>query len=340
MAYIKLNLDALFHNLKVIDKKSGGNFAVVLKDNAYGHGLEEIGSEAKKFGVKRAVVRNFKEAKRIENFFPYILILSDTPKVNNFCYALNDIESIKKTPKGALVELKVDTGMHRNGVRVEEVKRALELILSQKAVLKGVFTHYRSADDLSSELFWQREKWREVKREVKRFCFKNQLPLPHFHSSNSATLFRAGVEDGEFARVGIATYGYLEMDKIFNPPLLKPVLTLWAKRISTRTLYEGERVGYGGEFVALQKMVVSSYDVGYADGIFRALKTTAAGKILGRVSMDSIVLEGQKDEVCIFEDVKEIAKEHHTIAYEVLVKLSPTLERKKDSAQIPAALED
>ena len=153
------------------------------------------------------------------------------------------------------------------------------------------------------------------------------MELPHFHSANSAALFRTGIESDEFARVGIALYGYIEYDEVFDMPPLKPVLSLWARRIATKKLKSGERVGYGGQFEADRDMVVSTYDVGYADGIFRSMRQTAAGPILGRVSMDSIVVEGDREEICVFDDAKKVAKELGTISYEVLVKLHNNLLR-------------
>ena len=328
MAYIKLDFEALRHNVKLIEQRSGARFAAVLKDNAYGHGLMEIAQALSEWGIKRAVVRDSKEAKKIEKLFSYILVLADTPKDDGFFYAINDLQALKEASQKALLELKVDTGMHRNGIGMDELQEALEIVIQRGLNLAGVFTHFRSADELGSELFWQMKNWEHIKREVKKWASQKNYPLPHFHSANSAALFRAGIPKDEFARVGIALYGYIEYDRLFSQPPLRPVLSLWARRIATRKLLTGQRVGYGGVFEAPEAMEVSTYDVGYADGIFRALKMTKDGKILGRVSMDSIVLEGSKEEVCIFDDAKEVAKELGTISYEVLVKLSLALPRQ------------
>ncbi|MRI58704.1 MAG: alanine racemase [Epsilonproteobacteria bacterium] len=327
MAYIKLDREALRHNLDQIDRKSEGRFAVVLKDNAYGHGLMEIAQEVSSYGVKRAVVRTRSEAVSIEGLFEYILILSDSPQEDGFYYAINDLQSLKNAPKKASLELKIDTGMHRNGIGMEEIEEALEVVKGRGLKLKGVFTHFRSADELGSELFWQIRNWKQVKERVKKWSQKEGYEPPHFHSANSAALFRAGIAEDEFARVGIALYGYVEFDEVFDMPPLQPVLSLWAKKIATRELLQGQKVGYGGEFEAPSDMRISTYDIGYADGIFRSLKMTKEGKILGRVSMDSIVLEGEKEDICIFDDAKEIARELGTISYEVLVKLSPAIVR-------------
>ena len=51
-------------------------------------------------------------------------------------------------------------------------------------------------------------------------------------------------------------------------------------------------------------------------------------KILGRVSMDSLSIEGKKKEIIIFSNVENLAKLHNTITYEILTNLSPFLTRK------------
>ena len=77
MAKILINKDNLFYNLEVISKKATNKdkVAVVLKDNAYGHGLVEIAKLSSEFGIKKAVVQTIEDAKKIEQFFSYILVL-------------------------------------------------------------------------------------------------------------------------------------------------------------------------------------------------------------------------------------------------------------------------
>jgi len=328
LAYIRLDKSALLHNLDLITRRAGGKgrVAAVLKDNAYGHGLELMAGMLQEYGITKAVVRTRAEAKRIENFFSDIIVLADTPAADGFSYTINDIEQLRNVPRGAKIELKVDSGMHRNGIATQQIAEALRLIQDREVELSGVFTHFRSADELSGELFWQLENWKEIKEKVRSLCADLGIAQPRFHSANSATLFRYGVID-DFARVGIAMYGYLEMDAVFELPPLRPVLSLWAKRLAARRLAPGERVGYGGTFAAEEPMEISTYDVGYADGIFRAMKSCAAGEILGRVSMDSLSLPGSAEEVCIIDDAKEMAHALGTISYEVLVKLSPQIPR-------------
>jgi alanine racemase len=104
------------------------------------------------------------------------------------------------------------------------------------------------------------------------------------------------------------------------------------KRISTRTLKEGQSVGYGGTYKATEDTIISTYDVGYGDGFLRLNErknyTTPDGfKVLGRVSMDNLSLNTNKDEVCIFNDANTLAKVHDTISYEITTTLSTNIKR-------------
>ena len=212
MAKILLSKENLFHNFTVISNQAGSvdKVAVVLKDNAYGHGLLEIATLAKEFGIKKAVVKSLDEALIIEKLFDDIVILAQKDihtYSHTFHIAVNSLDAIKNLPENIKVHIKVDTGMHRNGVMPNELEEAF-LGLSKKNIQKtGVFTNHKAADELSTDFYWQKSVFTRVKEDVKKICEKLLLPIPAFHSCNSAALFRTSNFDEDFARVGIATYG-------------------------------------------------------------------------------------------------------------------------------------
>ena len=338
MARILLNKKNLFYNLSVISEqtKSKNKVAIVLKDNAYGHGILEIATLASEFGIKKAVVRTLEDALKIEKLFDYILILAEKSihtYSHAFHIALNSLDDIKILPENCNVHIKVDTGMHRNGILPNQLEEAILGLKERNINITGVFTHHRCADELSTDFFWQNNVFTRVKIDVKRICEQLLLPLPAFHSCNSAALFRHTNFDEDFARVGIATYGYLDNANIFKFPKLKPVLSLWASKLSTRVLKKGQSVGYGGTFTANTDMTISTYDVGYGDGFLRlnercSYETPKGYKVLGRVSMDNLSLNTNDDEVCIFNDVNALAKTHDTITYEITTALNPNIKKE------------
>ena len=331
MAIIKISKNNLYYNLNKLALKSGSKtkIAAVLKDNAYGHGIVLMAKLTSNWGIEQAVVINNQEADKIEHLFKNTLILNDAPTNNpKLSYAITELEALKTAPKGAKLELKVDTGMHRNGILISELKEALGIIKSKGLKLFGVFTHYRSADEFSSEFAWQKANFEQVKSIVKETGIENV----RFHSHNSASLLRCKSFNEDLTRVGIAMYGYNELPTPLEQTELKPILSLWAKRTSTRSLRKGQRVGYGGDFTAPKDMLISTYDVGYGNGLFRGnskkpLITKDGLPILGRVSMDFISLESKKEELCIFENAQKVAKHFKTISYEVTTALKSEIER-------------
>jgi len=122
------------------------------------------------------------------------------------------------------------------------------------------------------------------------------------------------------------------MDVSLPQPQLKPVLSLWGEKISTRILRAGERVGYNGLYEALEDEVVSTYDLGYANGLDRLASnrymTPDRVALLGRISMDCATFASDGDELLIFNNANEYAKSVGTIGYEILACLDKDLKRE------------
>ncbi|WP_304544671.1 alanine racemase [Sulfurimonas microaerophilic] len=335
MAYITLNKNNLFYNFDIIaDKtKSKDKVAVVLKDNAYGHGLCEIAKMAQEYGISKAVVRSHAEAEAIYDYFEYILVLAEIPQKadQKIHYTVNDMKLISKFPEGTKVELKVNSGMNRNGVSLEELENSFAMIKQNNLELKGVFTHHSSADEEGDYFSFQKQNFALFKEKSKELAEEYGYTLA-FHSANSAALFREENFDEDMVRIGIATYGCLEFPASMEQPDLKPVLSVYAKKNSSRVVKEGDCVGYGASFKSTKKQVVSNYDFGYGDGFLRACsniyKTPENVSIAGRISMDNSSFLSDKEELLIFSDARDIAKFAGTISYELLTSLKSYIPRK------------
>ena len=331
MSELVLNRSAYIHNLTKICAKAGGKDRVilVLKDNAYGHGAALVGREAASYGIKFCAVKNEIEACELEPFFEHILILSHIPhggESERFIYAVNDISLIAKFKKGVRVHIAVDTLMHRNGVAIDEVRAACEAALTHGLQICGAFTHFRSAEELSSDYFVQRQNFAAAKAAVREICGDGLV----FHSHNSAATERFGELADECVRVGIAAYGYAQFD---NSLELKRVASLWAHKVSGRVLKKGQCAGYGAKFCASEDMQIAVYDLGYGDGLLRyagegELRTAGGQRLLGKMSMDSFCCEDAGDKICVFDDARVWADFFGTISYDVLTKLSPSINRR------------
>jgi len=332
MAYITINRQNFYHNLNQIALKTGSKekIAIVLKDNAYGHGLQRIATLASAYGIKHAVVRDLREADEVKGLFDSVLVLSGESRVDEVCsFAINSLEQLYRMKKGCRVEIKVDTGMHRNGIALSELDEALDIVTKKALHLVGMMTHFKSADELGSEYFWQKKYFERVTQRVKERGFDTV----RFHSHNSAAILRTRSFDEDMVRVGIAAYGYSELPESFDRVDLRPVLALHARKVATKTLKAGQRVGYGGTYTAPKDMVVSTYNIGYGDGWPRAsdkapYRTSEGLEVLGRVSMDLMSFESQKESLCIMDDAQKAARHFGTISYEIMTALSPDIPRE------------
>ena len=157
----------------------------------------------------------------------------------------------------------------KNGISENQLEATIYRALEKNLTIKSIFTHYKSADILSSEYFWQKAIFRELKLKAIDICEKLLIPIPSFHSSNSNALFRDNNFDEDFCRIGLAGYGYIYEYDLCKKTNLLPVLSLWGKKLVTKQLKKGEKVGYGGSFTAKEDMNIATYDIGYGDGFLR-----------------------------------------------------------------------
>ena len=334
MAWIEINKNNLFHNLDYFSSLVGGKekLAVGLKDNAYGHGIVEIAQLCRDYGISNVFVKNDIEASMIEHLdFDSVLILYGIGKIEytgSRRVAILSLEQLHKLKKNSNIELKIDTGMHRNGILPCEIDEAIKTINDRYLNLEGIFTHFLSADENNKKFIRQETV---LKNCVKKIS-KSINTSFRVHCANTCGSHKVDVNEYDLFRVGIGTYGYIDIELMQGN--LKPVMSLIAEKISTRKIAKQETVGYGSTAYINEydELTVSCYDIGYGDGFFRLNESKKyriddGREILGRVSMDSLSIEGNDECIRLFNDVSRLARVHNTITYEILTALSPTLKR-------------
>ena len=319
MATLYINKSNLFKNLDKISSINP-NILAVIKDNAYGHGIITVSKLLKEYGIKKVCVRNIDEAEIIKGFFEEILIFNPTGARNakNISYAINSIKQLKKN-RHPYIHLKIDTGMHRNGILENEIKEALEICLKKNLKIRGVFSHFCCSEEENCDTFIQYEKFKKIKSKIEKFCKINDLKRPFFHIANSTALNKLP-DTFDFVRPGIAMYGGIKG--------YEPVMSLVSKGVSVREI-ENDGVGYNKTFFSKEKIKLTTVDVGYSDGIpyFKNGCQLKEAKAVGKISMDYMSVLGEYKEVVVFDDVREFVKNFETITYEILVKMSPRIKR-------------
>lgn len=349
MALITISRDNFLHNIDCfknhIEKVNKHmTLAIVLKDNAYGHGLWLMAKLCLESGIKDIFIKNFDELERIKDIatqFNSITCLYGMPinedfntdNTNVVIHKISDIDTLKGIiPKREIhIELKVNIGMNRNGLSKDMLIPTFQKALDSNFIVKGVFGHNGFGDNDDINFNKQLQNFTDIKNLVKDFCNKNGIPQPRFHSLNTSGLMRVSKSNEDIARVGIGLYGYSHSEAVHME--LKPILRLYAHKITTQRLRRGDSVGYGGTTKIENDIDISTYDIGYGDGFYRVnerreLKTPSGLKILPTSSMDCISVFSNEEKICLMDNAKYIGNVFDTISYEVLTRLSPFIPRK------------
>lgn len=348
---IVLNSKSFFYNYQKLSKKI--SIFPVLKSNAYGHGILEIYNIVKKVHNSIICVDSIHEANilkkgRCKNEILIMGFVNPKNLKNNrhsYTYAIWDISilrQIKSYQKNAQFHLFVDTGMNREGLKLNEIDKFLsKLTDEEKYSIKGLMSHFASSD-VQSEL--NTKQLFAFKRAYDK-CINNNLSLKFCHISASYGIINNLSHNLEFinsARPGIALLG-------MGDPNLKPVLEFYSSVVQIKEVQKGESIGYSETFIAPKNLKIAILPLGYNDGIDRRFSNEGVVKlhdqycqILGRVSMNITVIDiSHIKEVKLLDlvqiissnredknSVENLSKMIGTIPYELFTKLNPTIKRE------------
>ncbi len=373
---VSISRERLLHNLQEFRKLiPHGYVAPVLKSNAYGHGLFEVADILRHdkripfiavdsyFEAVALRARGIKTPLLIIGYTRPRTIMESSIKRTSFTITnIDTLRAIKNIASVVHVHIKIDTGMHRQGILMDEVRYAIELLEKNPCIrLEGICTHFSDADN-ADESFTEAQvvHWNDVVAE-----FKTAFPnIWYIHAAaTDGSRFSDDIR-GNVIRLGIGLYGLSE-NPVLNKKLdLRPVLKMTTIITGLKTLLPGETVGYGNTFKADREMCIATIPVGYYEGLDRRLsnkgavqviiqnhaKLDASGgsevicPIIGRVSMNITTIDASTVpgvcglklgmSVTVVSDSKDDpnsilahAKNCGTIAYEIAVKIPQQLKR-------------
>lgn len=325
--WIEINKKALIHNFEAFLKVTGkSRLGLVLKSNAYGHGLPEIYKALSEhhsnelFTGCYLITNYFSEAKELRDlgFSGKLLIVGPIPSENLQEYyqkcekekievTIGNHESLTawlssvKKPK---VHIKFDTGMSRQGFFTEEAEKVVAMIASNKNNIVGICTHFANVEDVL-EHDYADQQLKKFGEAYQAFHDAGIEVLRHSASSASCLL----LEESRFdlCRVGISLYGMwpskatrLSFLQKFNQVLeLLPVLS-WKTHITTiKVVKSGQFIGYGCTVRANQDMKIAVLPIGYFEG-FPRLASDARSyvliqgsrcQIVGRICMNMMMVD-------------------------------------------------
>ena len=328
-ATAKISSLALKHNLRIIKEKAPhSKIIAVVKANAYGHGVVFV-SRAVEQMVDCFAVARLQEALalRSHGITKPILLLEgffndkDLPvmAVNNIETVVHNreqLEALKQAnpPLPVKVWLKIDTGMHRLGVSLDEADE-----------------FYRELKELDSDY---------TEKQLSRFLSATAGKQGERTIAASGGILFWPQAHLDLIRPGIIMYGISPTDTVGAEFGLIPVMNLTSSLIAVRNHKKGEPVGYGGIWRAPQDTKIGVVAIGYGDGYPRDVPEGTPvylnGRIVpivGRVSMDMLTVDLGADSQDRVGDeailwgkelpIETVAKYSGILSYELITKLTP-----------------
>jgi len=314
--WAEVNLSRLSQNLQAIRAHvAPARVMIVVKANAYGHGLAEVtrqlGPLADYIGV--AVLEEGIFLRELGVKAP-ILVLGgiwgdQVPQYLQYDLTLtaSSVERLEQIDGAAArmgvkakVHLKIDTGMERIGVHYYSAGTLQEATLQCKHVeVEGIFSHFANSDavDLSHARL-QLERF----QEVLRFYEKNSLPMPIRHMANSAAILQLKESHLDMVRPGIMLYGVYPAKNVARTVEIRPALTWKSRVVYFKLVKAGHPVSYGSTWQSDHAVRVVTVPVGYGDGYFRSMSNQAQVLIrgkkypqVGRICMDQMMVNIEND---------------------------------------------
>ena len=366
-ASAEINLLAIADNLNLIKGKTNAQVLAVVKADAYGHGLVQVGKAAEAAGANWLGTALLEEGIALRNSGIKVPIISWlTPLGEDFKTAINlnidlSISSIellieviaagkvvKKIPR---VHIEVDTGMSRGGVGDDWQLFLTELSKAVKAHeinIIGIWSHLARADEPGQAM--NQEQLNTFEDRIKSASSVGIKP-EFIHIANSAAALTNNGAHKNIIRWGIGLYGLSpDINNLGDSESLKlkPAMRLKAKLHLVKAVKAGVSVGYGGTAITKSDTKLGVVTLGYADGIPRNANNLAGvfaagvrAPLIGRVSMDQFVVDlginslaKTGDEVIVFGDgtggeytADEWAKASGTINYEIVTRIGSRVPR-------------
>lgn len=359
---LEVNLTQLKRNLENIRAKvAPAKVLVVLKANAYGHGVDgvapfiapfadyigvalpEEGIHIRNLGVTTPIlVMGGTLVEQLPDFLEYDLTLAAS-SVGLLEAAEQAAASARKTLKA---HLKIDTGMERIGAREYEAAALIEKALACRHVdVEGIFTHFANSETAFQPLAvtsaaLQLERFEEVLSIYE----KRGEPHPRIrHAANSGATLLMPESYYDMVRPGVMFYGVYPAREIEKTIEVKPALTWKSKVVFSKITEAGRSVSYSSLWTPDQPTRILTIPCGYADGYFRGMtnkpKVVINGKQyqqVGRICMDQFMVNAGGDEIKVGDEVtllgngitpEDLAEWADTNEYEVMTNISARVPR-------------
>jgi alanine racemase len=321
LSWIEIDTEALRRNIDAFRGivPAGTALMVVVKANAYGHGLEVVAPVAaeraewlgvnavdeavaiRALGIERPVaILGYTEPADLDTVVAHGL----RQVVYRTDIAAALAQAARKHGTTAHVHLKIETGTNRQGIAVDELAAFVERVREMDGIaIEGAYTHFANIEDTLDPSYAELQIARF--REALAVLGAAGVQLTHVHAAATSAALLYPETGFAMMRLGIGTYGVwpsretqLAAREKGRRLTLSPVLT-WKTRIAqVKRIRPGEFVGYGLTYQARRPMKAAVLPIGYYDGYDRKLSNTGRAlvrghpvPVIGRIAMNMTMLD-------------------------------------------------
>ncbi|HMK35291.1 MAG TPA: alanine racemase [Desulfomonilaceae bacterium] len=357
-----VNLDAIAANVKTIKGLVGDDVSLMTVVKSFGYGNDSIRTSrvALENGVNYLAVAfpdegaTLRENRVDAPILVFNVLSEEVDKIVRYdlsavVSSLELAESLNRAAGGRKipVHLKIDTGMGRSGIWVEEAIPFIERVFCVKNLeIEGIMTHFSSADDPDADDYtlMQINSFERLLKDLRRLGYS----FRYVHAANTSATVRFPQTRYNMVRPGLGIYGMYPSPAIQSLLHLEQVITFSTKIAQIKEAPPGRCISYNRRFVTPGHCRIATLHVGYNDGyprfqsnVGQVLIRGRRCNVLGTVCMDAIMIDvtdvpdarvgdeavliGRQGNEEILAD--EIAANGGTINYEIVCKISPRVTR-------------
>ena len=332
----KTNLEK---NLKIA-RSINENLICVIKDNAYGLGIENILPILLENKCDYFAVAYIEETLKIQEVLENLKLKNQNNKIKvmtlnyvkpenveyaiknnieltvfNFSQLLDYLKILDEFFENTIlkIHIKVNIGMNRLGFDENEILELIEIIKkyetdplnneSKNKVLKNkieIISIFSHISDAENQV--ETEKQVEKYERILKIFDENNIKYQYKHLQASPLFFKYGQKyNYDFARVGMALYG---MEPLSYDVGLLDVITVKSQIINIRNVKKNDKISYGGKGIVKQDSKIGIVAIGYAHGLQKQIENSGEAYILVNGQKAKII-----GEICmdmIFVDLTDI----------------------------------
>ena len=320
----KTNLEK---NLKIA-RSINENLICVIKDNAYGLGIENILPILLENKCDYFAVAYIEEAVKIQKLLENLKLKNQNGKIKvmalnyvkpenvgdairnnieltvfNFSQLLDYLKILDEFFENMTlkIHIKVNSGMNRLGFDKNEILELVKIVkkynLNNKSKNRleiiSIFSHISDAENQA-----ETEKQVEKYEKILKIFSQNNVRYKYSHLQASPLLFKYGKKyNYDFARIGMALYG---MEPLSTDVGLLDVITVKSKIINIRNVKKNDKVSYGSKGIVKHDSKIGIVAIGYAHGLQKQIENSnkayilvngQKAKIIGEICMDMIFVD-------------------------------------------------